>query len=58
MDKLDLIFEYKPGQTKYSPDVSKMVRLKVDERTTFYFKSEERKNKFVKTHLDKQGCLK
>lgn len=51
MEKIDLIFGYTPGQAKDSPDISKMFGLKVDERTMFYFKSEEKKNKFIKTYL-------
>lgn len=48
MEKIDLIQRQDLKSFNYqSPDISKMFKLKIDNRTMFYFSTRERRQAFI-----------
>ncbi len=55
MEKIDIIKKQDPRSLKYeSPDISKLILLRTDERTVFYFHSEDQKRRFIKKFHNKE----
>lgn len=55
MDKIDLINQQNPKSLDYqSPEISEMFPLQVDDRTTFYFKTEEKRQAFINKRYNRK----
>lgn len=55
MEKIDLINLQDNKSFRYeSPDVSKMFRLKIDDRTMFYFSTTEKRKRFIEKRYDRK----
>ena len=55
MNKIDLINPQNPKSLDYqSPEISEMFPLQVDDRTTFYFRTEEKRKAFIRKRLNKR----
>ena len=55
MEKIDLINQQDNKSFRYeSPDVSKMFRLKIDDRTMFYFSTTEKRKRFIEMRYDRK----
>lgn len=55
MEKIDLIQQQNPRSLTYdSPDISNMFPLQVDDRTTFYFRSKERRQAFISKRYNRK----
>lgn len=55
MEKIDVIRPYIPDDVQtVSPDVAKMLKLKVDERTMFYFSTKEKRKRFIAKYYSRK----
>ena len=55
MEKIDLIQQQNPRSLKYdSPDISRMFKLKIDDRTMFYFRTPEKRKAFIEKRYDRK----
>ena len=56
MEKIDLIQQQNPRSLKYdSPDISQMFKLKIDDRTMFYFRTKEKRQAFIEKRYDRRS---
>lgn len=56
MEKIDLIRQQDSKQFAFvSPDTDSMSPLRVDSRTTFYFRTPEKREDFIKKRLKKHS---
>lgn len=53
MEKIDKRFN-PDTLARESPDVSKMFKLRTDERTTFYFSTVEKRKQFIEKRYDRK----
>ena len=56
MEKIDLIQQQNPRSLKYdSPNISQMFKLKIDDRTMFYFRTKEKRQAFIEKRYDRRS---